>query len=58
MTSGIHRSLAAFAREVCIEDGLLNIAESYQAISNRDDLEWLGIPRSSGWRESKYRSME
>lgn len=58
MISGLHHSLPALAREVAAEEGLQNIAQSYHDISNRDDLEWLGIRRSRGWRKSKYRSVQ
>ncbi len=58
MISGFHHSIPALAREVAAEEGLLNIAQSYHDISNKDDLEWLGIRRSRGWEFSKYRSME
>ena len=58
MISAFHYSLPALAREVALEEGLLNIAFSYEAVMDRDDLEWLGIRRSRGWEHSKYRSME
>jgi len=58
MISAFHYSIPALAREVALEEGLVNISDSYDAATDRDDLEWLGIRRSRGWEHSKYRSME